>query len=73
MPELIYIGVCTVDEDNLDPAFVRADDGRFALHSAAEVASGVVVGFVNEYRLVRKLIVTKTVPAPVVEVTEVPQ
>lgn len=73
MPETLYIGVCDDTNDYVNPD----NYGRHEVsYVATELPDDAVAtpsdwGYVAEYRLVRRLRVTKTVPEPIINVTEV--
>lgn len=70
MPEIIRVGLCTADEDNIDP---RPVDRLGRHHRLAIPCDGADIGFLAEYRFVRLVEVTKTFPPPILEVKEVDQ
>lgn len=73
MPETIYVGLSVADADFVKPLDVNVNDAGFhGPHASPDVAGGVFPGYIAEYRLVRLLEVTKTTPAPIITVQEVP-
>ena len=73
MPDTIFVGVATSDADFVDPRF---DDGYLMMPSITTGAIAARLGeedsaVVGEYRFVRLVEVSKTIPAPVVTVKEV--
>lgn len=72
MPETIYVGIATSDEDYLDPRVLNGLSGKVWM-MRPDIAMADLDGesFVAEYRLVRQLFVIKTTPAPIIEVKEV--